>query len=73
MPLRPMCARGLAWTGTKRPTMARETTLRAKITDRVAPGVVYRTFYHPATPANVVTGDYSDWATNCPEYQVTAV
>ncbi|MCJ8159353.1 formate dehydrogenase subunit alpha [Sphingomonas sp. LaA6.9] len=50
-----------------------ETTLRALITDRVAPGVVYTTFHHPATQANVVTTDYSDWATNCPEYKVTAV
>jgi formate dehydrogenase major subunit len=50
-----------------------ETTLRALVTDRVAPGVVYTTFHHPATQANVVTTDYSDWATNCPEYKVTAV
>ncbi len=50
-----------------------ETTLRAKVTDRVAPGVVYTTFHHPETQANVVTTDYSDWATNCPEYKVTAV
>ena len=50
-----------------------ETTLRAHVTDRVAPGVVYTTFHHPATQANVVTTDYSDWATNCPEYKVTAV
>ena len=50
-----------------------ETTLRAQITSRVAPGVVYTTFHHPATQANVVTSDYSDWATNCPEYKVTAV
>ncbi len=52
---------------------AGETTLRARITDRVAPGVVYTTFHHPLTQANVVTTDYSDWATNCPEYKVTAV
>ncbi len=52
---------------------AGETTLRAKITDRVAPGVVYTTFHHPMTQANVVTTDNSDWATNCPEYKVTAV
>jgi formate dehydrogenase major subunit len=52
---------------------AGETTLRAKITDRVAPGVVYTTFHHPTTQANVITTDYSDWATNCPEYKVTAV
>ncbi|MBU3030142.1 formate dehydrogenase subunit alpha [Paracoccus marinaquae] len=52
---------------------AGETTLRAKITDRVAPGVVYTTFHHPSTQANVVTTDFSDWATNCPEYKVTAV
>ncbi|AIT81706.1 formate dehydrogenase subunit alpha [Novosphingobium pentaromativorans] len=52
---------------------AGETTLRARITDRVAPGVVYTTFHHPDTQANVITTDYSDWATNCPEYKVTAV
>jgi formate dehydrogenase major subunit len=50
-----------------------ETTLRATITDRVSPGVVYTTFHHPDTQANVVTTDFSDWATNCPEYKVTAV
>jgi len=49
------------------------TSLRAHLTDRVAPGVVYTTFHHPNTQANVVTTDYSDWATNCPEYKVTAV
>jgi formate dehydrogenase major subunit len=50
-----------------------ETTLRVNVTDRVAPGVVYTTFHHPATQANVVTTEFSDWATNCPEYKVTAV
>jgi formate dehydrogenase major subunit len=52
---------------------AGETTLRALITERVAPGVVYTTFHHPTTQANVITTDFSDWATNCPEYKVTAV
>jgi formate dehydrogenase major subunit len=52
---------------------AGDTSLRAVITDRVSPGVVYTTFHHPSTQANVVTTDYSDWATNCPEYKVTAV
>ncbi|MGA9549001.1 MAG: formate dehydrogenase subunit alpha, partial [Rhodomicrobium sp.] len=52
---------------------AGETSLHATVTDRVAPGVVYTTFHHPLTQANVVTTDYSDWATNCPEYKVTAV
>ena len=52
---------------------AGETTLRALITERVAPGVVYTTFHHPNTQANVITTDFSDWATNCPEYKVTAV
>jgi formate dehydrogenase major subunit len=52
---------------------AGETSLRAKVTDRVAPGVVYTTFHHPTTQANVITTDYSDWATNCPEFKVTAV
>lgn len=58
---------------TKLASRAGETTLRLKVTDRVAPGVVYTTFHHPATQANVVTTDFSDWATNCPEYKVTAV
>jgi formate dehydrogenase major subunit len=52
---------------------AGETTLRALITERVAPGVIYTTFHHPSTQANVVTTEFSDWATNCPEYKVTAV
>ncbi len=60
-----------AWV--KLASRAGETSLRAKITDRVPPGVVYTTFHHPMTMANVVTTDYSDWATNCPEYKVTAV
>jgi formate dehydrogenase major subunit len=50
-----------------------ETTLRALVTERVAPGVVYTTFHHPDTQANVVTTDFTDWATNCPEYKCTAV
>ena len=58
---------------TRLASRAGETTLRVKVTDRVAPGVVYTTFHHPATQANVITTEYSDWATNCPEYKVTAV
>ena len=50
-----------------------ETIMRARITDEVAPGVVYTTFHFPESGANVITTDYSDWATNCPEYKVTAV
>ncbi|MEQ9563510.1 MAG: formate dehydrogenase subunit alpha [Woeseiaceae bacterium] len=50
-----------------------EISLEAKITERVQPGVVYTTFHDPETGANVVTTEYSDWATNCPEYKVTAV
>jgi formate dehydrogenase major subunit len=52
---------------------AGEIALRAVLTERVAPGVVYTTFHHPETGANVVTTENSDWATNCPEYKVTAV
>jgi formate dehydrogenase major subunit len=48
-------------------------TLRAQITERIQPGVVYTTFHHPESAANVVTTENSDWATNCPEYKVTAV
>jgi len=50
-----------------------DTTLRAMLTDKVSPGVVYTTFHFPDNQVNVVTTDYSDWATNCPEYKVTAV
>jgi formate dehydrogenase major subunit len=49
------------------------TKLRAKISDRMPTGVVYTTFHYPVTGANVVTTENSDWATNCPEYKVTAV
>jgi formate dehydrogenase major subunit len=52
---------------------AGDTVLRAVITDRVQPGVVYTTFHFPSSGANVITTDNSDWATNCPEYKVTAV
>ncbi|WP_291843434.1 formate dehydrogenase subunit alpha [Maricaulis sp.] len=50
-----------------------EVTLRAKHSGRMTPGVVYTTFHHPETGANVVTTENSDWATSCPEYKVTAV
>ena len=50
-----------------------ETTLKAYITEKIPPGVVYTTFHNPETGANVVTTENSDWATNCPEYKVTAV
>ncbi|MBS3804534.1 MAG: formate dehydrogenase subunit alpha [Oleiphilaceae bacterium] len=52
---------------------AGQTVLRAKISDRMLPGVVFTTFHHPGSGANVITTDNSDWATNCPEYKVTAV
>jgi formate dehydrogenase major subunit len=49
------------------------TTLRAVLSERMPVGVCYTTFHHPVTGANVVTTENSDWATNCPEYKVTAV
>ena len=52
---------------------AGRTAMRARISDEVPPGVVYTTFHHPVSGANVITTDNSDWATNCPEYKVTAV
>lgn len=52
---------------------AGNTVLRACISDRMPVGVVYTTFHHPGSGANVITTDNSDWATNCPEYKVTAV
>jgi formate dehydrogenase major subunit len=59
------------WVGIK--SRAGETVLRVKITERVQPGVIYTTFHHPESGANVITTDNSDWATNCPEFKVTAV
>jgi formate dehydrogenase major subunit len=50
-----------------------EVALHARISERMQPGVVYTTFHHAKSGANVITTDYSDWATNCPEYKVTAV
>ena len=50
-----------------------ETTLKAIVTEKIPAGVVYTTFHNPETGANVVTTENSDWATNCPEYKVTAV
>jgi formate dehydrogenase major subunit len=49
------------------------TTLHVQLTPRVPPGVVYTTFHHPWSGANVLTTDNSDWATSCPEYKVPAV
>jgi len=49
------------------------TRLHAVVTERVPPGVVYTTFHFPVSGVNVVTTELSDWATNCPEYKVTAV
>jgi formate dehydrogenase major subunit len=59
------------WVGIQ--SRAGDTVLRATITERVQPGVVYTTFHFPESGANVITTDNSDWATNCPEYKVTAV
>ena len=59
------------WVGIE--SRAGDTVLHAVVTPRVQPGVVYTTFHFPLTGANVVTTENSDWATNCPEYKVTAV
>jgi len=59
------------WVGIQ--SRAGDTVLRATMTERVQPGVVYTTFHFPESGANVITTDNSDWATNCPEYKVTAV
>ncbi|MGA2842160.1 MAG: formate dehydrogenase subunit alpha, partial [Steroidobacteraceae bacterium] len=66
--------RGIAegdWVGIA--SRAGDTVLRARVTERVQPGVLYTTFHFPESGANVITTDNSDWATNCPEYKVTAV
>ena len=59
------------WVGVA--SRAGETVLHAVVTERVQPGVVYTTFHFPESGANVITTENSDWATNCPEYKVTAV
>ncbi|MGA8784985.1 MAG: formate dehydrogenase subunit alpha, partial [Polaromonas sp.] len=59
------------WVGIE--SRAGQTVLRAVVTERMQPGVVYTTFHFPESGANVITTDNSDWATNCPEYKVTAV
>jgi formate dehydrogenase major subunit len=59
------------WVGVQ--SRAGETVLRAQVTSRVQPGVVYTTFHFPELGVNVITTENSDWATNCPEYKVTAV
>ncbi|MEO8856802.1 MAG: formate dehydrogenase subunit alpha [Burkholderiaceae bacterium] len=59
------------WVGIK--SRAGDTVMRARVTERMQPGVVYTTFHFPESGANVITTDASDWATNCPEYKVTAV
>ena len=59
------------WVGIS--SRAGDTVMRALITERVQPGVVYTTFHHPESGANVITTENSDWATNCPEFKVTAV
>jgi formate dehydrogenase major subunit len=50
-----------------------ETTLHARISERMQPGVVYTTFHFPGSAVNVITTEFTDWATDCPEYKVTAV
>jgi len=59
------------WVGIQ--SRAGDTVLRAVVSERMQPGVVYTTFHFPESGANVITTDNSDWATNCPEYKVTAV
>lgn len=59
------------WVGIQ--SRAGDTVLRAIVSERMQPGVVYTTFHFPESGANVITTDNSDWATNCPEYKVTAV
>ncbi len=49
------------------------TRMRARLSEEIPAGVVYTTFHHPVSGTNVITTDNSDWATNCPEYKVTAV
>ena len=60
------------WVGSDEPR-GRDRAARAGSPSGSRPGVVYTTFHFPRPGANVVTTENSDWATNCPEYKVTAV
>jgi formate dehydrogenase major subunit len=67
-------ARGLA-SGDRARISSRygSTELTVQISERVNPGIVYTTFHFAHTMVNNLTSDLDDWATNCPEYKVTAV
>ena len=50
-----------------------EIILRAQISDKVKPGILFTTFHFPELMVNRVTGDVTDKHTKCPEYKVVAV
>ena len=72
-PTTPKFAASTTATSSRSAAESARPALRAVIADRMPVGVVYTTFHYPVTGANVVTTEHSDWATNCPEYKVTAV
>ena len=68
----------MSWNGTPKLSKSHAPLEHHELLDsygqwQVQPGVVYTTFHFPMTGANIVTTENSDWATNCPEYKVTAV
>ena len=50
-----------------------EINLKAQISNRVKPGVLYTTFHFPEFMVNRVTSDEADSETMCPEYKVVSV
>ena len=68
-PATPKCAASVTVPGCAWPAAPARPACAPTSPRRVAPGVVYTTFHHPVTQANVVTTDHSDWATNCPEFK----
>jgi formate dehydrogenase major subunit len=43
------------------------------VTDDVSAGQVFLAFHFPDVAANVLTSQFADEDTSCPEYKVTAV
>ena len=50
-----------------------EATGKARLTDKLPPGMVFMTFHFAELPANALTGDAVDPVAKIPEYKVSAV
>ena len=50
-----------------------EAEMKARVSEKVKPGVLYTTFHFPEIMVNTITGDACDEESLCPEYKVVAV